>query len=218
MVYWLNHRPKCPEVAILASFLWGNLNCSFMYILLYTGQHGLCFGYLFSGPLPLRSLKDSPPFRVCFRESLVIRLHSEIDQIHLSIEAQCGTTCLPLGDCHIHEQFAGVIINGCHDRWVFISPEIKIRCYIWPWRSKPGVRMNILWSILNRHKQTWFSIGKYFKMWEENIFVSLSFKGNLQGYNLFLLFLWNMCSLVSYLIIPWGLMYTEKSKCFNKNA
>ncbi len=26
----------------------------------------------------------------CFRESLVIRLHSEIGQIHLSIEAQCG--------------------------------------------------------------------------------------------------------------------------------
>ncbi len=27
----------------------------------------------------------------CFRESLVIRLYSEIGQIHLSIEAQCGT-------------------------------------------------------------------------------------------------------------------------------
>ena len=42
----------------------------------------------------------SPPFGVCFRESLVFRLDSEIDQIHLSIEAQCGTTCLPMGDCH----------------------------------------------------------------------------------------------------------------------
>ncbi len=31
---------------------------------------------------------------------LVVRLHSEIDQIHLSIEAQCVTTLLPLGDCH----------------------------------------------------------------------------------------------------------------------
>ncbi len=31
---------------------------------------------------------------------------SEIDQIHLSIEAQCVTTLLPLGDCHItHEGF-----------------------------------------------------------------------------------------------------------------
>ncbi len=60
-----------------------------------TGKHGLCFGYLFSGPLPLHSLKDGPPFGVSFRESLVVRLHSKIDQIHLGIEA-----CLPLGDCH----------------------------------------------------------------------------------------------------------------------
>ncbi len=29
-----------------------------------------------------------------------VRLYSEIDQIHLSTEAQCGTACLPLGDCH----------------------------------------------------------------------------------------------------------------------
>ncbi len=65
-----------------------------------TGQHGLCFGYLFSGLLPLRSLIDGPPFGVRFRESLVIRLYSEIDQIHLSIEAQCGSACLSLGDCH----------------------------------------------------------------------------------------------------------------------
>ncbi len=64
------------------------------------GQHGLCFGYLFSGPLPLRSLIDGPPFGVLLRESLVIKLYSEIDQIHLSTEAQCGTTCLPLSDCH----------------------------------------------------------------------------------------------------------------------
>ena len=28
-------------------------------------------------------------------------LHSEIDQIHRSIEAQCVTTLLPMGDCHI---------------------------------------------------------------------------------------------------------------------
>ncbi len=41
-----------------------------------------------------------PPFGVCFRESLVFRLYSEIDQINLSIEAQCGTACLPMGDCH----------------------------------------------------------------------------------------------------------------------
>ncbi len=65
-----------------------------------TGQHGLCFGYLFSGPPTLHSLIHGPPFGVRFQESLVIRLYSEIDQIHLSIEAQCGTACSPLGDCH----------------------------------------------------------------------------------------------------------------------
>ncbi len=37
---------------------------------------------------------------IMLRESLVIRLYSEIGQIHLSIEAQCVTTLLPLGDCH----------------------------------------------------------------------------------------------------------------------
>ncbi len=35
-----------------------------------------------------------------FGESLVIRFHSEIDQINLSTVAQCVTTLLPLGDCH----------------------------------------------------------------------------------------------------------------------
>ncbi len=52
-----------------------------------TCLHGLCFGYCFSGPLPLRSLINGPPIGVRFRESLVIRLHSEIDRIHLGIEA-----------------------------------------------------------------------------------------------------------------------------------
>ncbi len=37
------------------------------------------------------------------RESLIFRLHSKIDQIHLSIEAQCGTACLPMGDCQKHQ-------------------------------------------------------------------------------------------------------------------
>ncbi len=57
--------------------------------------------FCFSGPLPLRSLINGPPIGVRFRESLVVRLHSEIDQIHLSIEALCVTTLLPLGDCHM---------------------------------------------------------------------------------------------------------------------
>ncbi len=37
-----------------------------------SGQYGLCFGYCFSGPLPLLSDFNSPPFGVCFRESLVL--------------------------------------------------------------------------------------------------------------------------------------------------
>ncbi len=58
-----------------------------------TGLHGLCFGCCFSGPLLQRSLTNGPLFRVCFGES-------EIDHIHLSTEAQCVTTLLPLGDSH----------------------------------------------------------------------------------------------------------------------
>ena len=55
---------------------------------------------VFVKPVPLRSHFNSPPFGVYFQESLVFRLHSEIDQIHLGIEAQCGIACLPMGDCH----------------------------------------------------------------------------------------------------------------------
>ncbi len=39
-------------------------------------------------------------FRVHFGESLAVRLYSEIDHLHLSIEAQCVIALLPLGDCH----------------------------------------------------------------------------------------------------------------------
>ncbi len=56
---------------------------------------------LFAGPLPLCSLTNGPLFRVRFGESLVIRLYSEIGLLHLSIEAQCVSHLLPLGDCHI---------------------------------------------------------------------------------------------------------------------
>ncbi len=68
-----------------------------------TGLHGLCFGYCFSGPLPLHSLTNGPLFRVRFGESLVVRLYSEIDHLHLSIEAQCVSHHLLLGDCHTQE-------------------------------------------------------------------------------------------------------------------
>ncbi len=69
-----------------------NRSCGPLSDTLSSGQYGLCFGYCFSGPLPLRSHHGQVTLRgTCFRESLVIRLYSEIGQIHLSIEAQCGT-------------------------------------------------------------------------------------------------------------------------------
>ncbi len=64
-------------------------------------RSGLVMGYT-SSYFTLIVLGYGPPIGVHFRESLVIRLYSEIDQIHLSIEAQCVTTLLPLGDCHKH--------------------------------------------------------------------------------------------------------------------
>ncbi len=68
--------------------------------ILPTGLHGLCFGFCFAGPLPLRSLSHGPLSRFHFGESLVNRLYSEIDHIHLSSEAQCVSHHLPLVDCH----------------------------------------------------------------------------------------------------------------------
>ncbi len=53
------------------------------------GVHGLCFGYCFSGPLPLRSLILGHLSRVHFGDSLIVRFYSEIDHTYLSIEAQC---------------------------------------------------------------------------------------------------------------------------------
>ncbi len=73
--------------------------------------HGLCFGFYLSGPLPQRSLLHGPLSRVHFGESLVIRLHSEIDQIHLSSEAQCVSHHLPLVDCHI-DHLSTCQLNG----------------------------------------------------------------------------------------------------------
>ncbi len=48
---------------------------------------GCALAIVFSGPLPLRSLINGPPIGVRIRESLVVRVYSEIDQIHLGIEA-----------------------------------------------------------------------------------------------------------------------------------
>ncbi len=104
---WTNHRHcyisfrYCGKSSHLYFKSIANTIGSFQF--LPTGLHGLCFGCCFSGPPPLCSLINGPPIGVRFRKSLVIRLHSEIDQIHLSIEAQCVTTLLPLGDCHKHQ-------------------------------------------------------------------------------------------------------------------
>ncbi len=94
------YRQNCHPIYTFPAFrvTWSIKIGSFQF--LPTGLHGLCFGCCFSGLLPLRSLANGPPIGVRFWESLVGRLHSEIDQIHLSIEAQCVTTLLSLGDCH----------------------------------------------------------------------------------------------------------------------
>ncbi len=63
--------------------------------ILPTCIHGLCFGFCFAGPLPLRSLLHGPLPRVHFGESLIVRLYSEIDHIHLSSEAQCVSHLYP---------------------------------------------------------------------------------------------------------------------------
>ncbi len=68
--------------------------------ILPTGIHGLCFGFCFAGPLPLRSLLHGPLSRVHLGESLIVRLYSDIDHIHLSSEAQCVSHLYPQVDCH----------------------------------------------------------------------------------------------------------------------
>ncbi len=87
--------------------------------ILPTGTHGLYFGSFVSGPLPLRSLLNGPHSRVHFRESLIIRLYSEIDQIHLSSEAQCVSHHLPPVDCHtlppIMEYYQPCHLGGVFD-------------------------------------------------------------------------------------------------------
>ena len=53
---------------------------------------------------------------------MAFRTKSEIDQIHLSIEAQCGTARLPQGDCHkISHQLNRIISEKCHNTLCIIS-------------------------------------------------------------------------------------------------
>ncbi len=56
--------------------------------------------FCFASPLPLRSLLHGPLLIVHFGESLVVRLYSEIDHIHLISEAQCVSHLYPQVDCH----------------------------------------------------------------------------------------------------------------------
>ncbi len=128
--------PTLPEVArsggqVLANSRCRYINAWFAHLnklrhvafpqFLPTGQYGLCFGYCFSGPLPLRSHHGRVTLRgACFRESPVIRLYSEIGQTHLSIEAQCGTACLPMGDCHTNNswlQDGSPVFKGLSAGW-----------------------------------------------------------------------------------------------------
>ncbi len=90
--------PALPEVAKVTWAKWTNSQYTWLPPDPYLWVNmGCALAIVF----PLRSHFNSPPLGICFRESLVCnRLHSEIDQIHLSIEAQCGTACLPMGDCH----------------------------------------------------------------------------------------------------------------------
>ena len=67
---------------------------------------------------------------VCFQESLVFRLYSEIDQIHLCIEAQCGTACLPMGDCHNMNGLTSVLeILSQHFNNVNMSIKYSFLCH-----------------------------------------------------------------------------------------
>ncbi len=65
------------------------------------------------------------------RESLVIRLRSEIDQIHLSIEAQCVTTLLPLVDCHNIRGIFFSISTLCYRRRYYYQSAVCLSFCLW---------------------------------------------------------------------------------------
>ena len=68
-----------------------------------SGQYRLCFGYCFSGPLPLRSHNGQVPSPQSFS------LYSEIGQIHLSIEAQCDHSDSGIGIGIRFQWFSGIV-------------------------------------------------------------------------------------------------------------
>ncbi len=57
--------------------------------------------YLVKFGIPLDPTRSSPLSRVHFGESLIVRLYSEIDHIHISSEAQGVSHLYPQVDCHI---------------------------------------------------------------------------------------------------------------------
>ncbi len=100
------------QVPVISCHEGHHLSCMPINIGTFPGLHGLCFDFCFAGPLPQHSLSHGPLLRINFGESLVVRLYSEIDQIHLSSEAQCVSHHLPQVDCHRLDTFAS---NAPHD-------------------------------------------------------------------------------------------------------
>ncbi len=90
--------PVISRQPIFCEFPPTKIRTSSSYLLVYTGC-ALVF------VLQVRSLyvplTNGPHFRARFGESPVVRLYSQIDNLHLSIEAQCISHLLPFGDCHI---------------------------------------------------------------------------------------------------------------------
>ena len=74
---------------------------------------------------------------VCFWESLVFRLYSVIDQIHLSIEAQYGTACLPMGDCHTRDGYGAQQKLSPFDREENLA-QIKLNFELGALNNDPG--------------------------------------------------------------------------------
>ncbi len=135
--YWGKNDPKSIGMHHLrpsnSKIFWGGpphppaknhtLDSSFNY--LHASPTELCitrfsdfFAKTHSDPCNFRSAPSTfpangPPIGVRFQESLVVRLHSGIGQIHLSIEAQCVTTLLSLGDCHTQRAYMPQFLSQC---------------------------------------------------------------------------------------------------------
>ncbi len=126
-----------------------------------TGIHGLCFGSCFSGPLPLRSLLHGPLSRVHFGESLVVRLYSEIDHIHLSSEAQCVSHLYPRHIVrelrHSILQYLYLVNNAINIRHIYATLKEKSWAETAPgWRRFHVHRMAHFWNSLRTVSIFWY--------------------------------------------------------------